>query len=227
VDGSINPFLIVSNREWFTESLENRSQKPCFSFVVLNDPLWKLSRAAAVERAGEPYRQFDAAGVPVLVYAKESSGHLVPRCDVFTFPSVDTAITIDRRLSRYRSSMSSPVEMIRAAISESLRIPVRIGNAGKEPWSSFGTFPVTLSYKWFKDGRMLPIEGERTLLPEALLPGATTSLSARVVAPPEPGSYTLRFSLVQEGVIWFMSAGDRTLDVPANITPVSAAQPGR
>jgi len=226
VDGSINPFLIVSNREWFAKSLENRSRKPCFSFVVLNDPLWKLTRATAVEHAGEPSNQFDAAGVPVLVYAKEETGHVVPRCDALTLPNVDTTITMDRRLSGYRSAMSSPVGMIRATISERMRLPVRISNPGKEPWTSVGSFPVTLSYKWFKDGRMLPIEGERTSLLEALLPGATASLSARVVAPPEPGSYTLRFSLVQEGITWFMSAGDRTLDIPASVI-ATGAQLGR
>jgi hypothetical protein len=221
LNGSMQPFLIVSNREWYTRSLGRPSQAPCFSFVVLNDPLWRLTRAAAIDRGGEPSYEIDAAGVPVLVYAAGTAGHAMPRCDAFSFTEIEMSgphVAMDRRLTRYMSDLSSPMASLRGATSQRMRIPVRIGNSGSEPWSSVGKFPITLSYKWFSDGRMLPIEGERTLLPGDLMPGKTTTLSAVVVMPPEPGAYTLRFSLVQEGVTWFMSAGSKPMTLPVTVT---------
>jgi hypothetical protein len=86
---------------------------------------------------------------------------------------------------------------------------------------------VTLSYQWLRDGKMLPIEGERTLLPGALVPGATVSVSALVVAPAEPGRYALRMSLVQEGVAWFTSKGASPLDIPAVVARAVNPQEGR
>ncbi len=79
VDLSLNPFLWVSNAEWYRKSVEDRAAKPCFSFVVLNDPLWKISRETVVSRFGEPAHELSAAGVPVLVYLdREREG--TPRC---------------------------------------------------------------------------------------------------------------------------------------------------
>jgi hypothetical protein len=105
-----------------------------------------------------------------------------------------------------------------------MAIPVRVGNAGTEAWASAGKFPITLSYKWVKNGRMLPIEGERTMLPGVLAPGATVLVSAVVIAPPEAGSYVLSLSLVQEGVTWFISSGATPLDIPTTVAPAAGTQ---
>jgi hypothetical protein len=80
VDGSLTPFILVSNAQWYRQSLENRNQSPCFSFVVLNDPLWKTSRATVVGRAGEPTHELNAAGTPVLIYSRDNPDGAEPRC---------------------------------------------------------------------------------------------------------------------------------------------------
>jgi hypothetical protein len=80
----MRPLTIVSNREWFTESIEDHAKRPCLSFVVLNDPLWNLTRATAVNQAGEPLHELDAAGVPVLAYSNGTRGAAKPGC--VTFP---------------------------------------------------------------------------------------------------------------------------------------------
>jgi hypothetical protein len=69
VDGSLNPFLWVSNQEWYGRSLENPNARPCFNFFVLNDPLWKISRETITTRVGPPSAEFQAGGAPVLVYS--------------------------------------------------------------------------------------------------------------------------------------------------------------
>jgi hypothetical protein len=69
VHGSMSPFLWVSNEEWYRQSYEDRSRPPKTDFVVLDDPLFKLSREAAVQKFGEPVSELRVQGTRVLVYA--------------------------------------------------------------------------------------------------------------------------------------------------------------
>lgn len=80
VDGLLNPFTIVSNTEWYNKSFEDRAHRPCFSFVVLNDPLWKIERSTVVRVAGEPTHDLNVAGTPVMVYSNGAQPHATPSC---------------------------------------------------------------------------------------------------------------------------------------------------
>jgi hypothetical protein len=103
------------------------------------------------------------------------------------------------------------------ACREDSKIPVQIQNPGAETWTSTGQYPVTVSYKWYKGGQMMSIEGERTILPTAVGPHDAINADVRVVAPPEPGKYTLRLSLVQEAVAWFMLKSNTFLEIPVTV----------
>jgi hypothetical protein len=72
VDGALNPLLWVSNREWYTETLEDRAKRPHIDFVVLDDPLWRISREAAVRVLGEPVREVSVENTRILLYATAS-----------------------------------------------------------------------------------------------------------------------------------------------------------
>ena len=63
VDGSLTPFTVVSNVEWYKKAVEDKTQSPCFSFVILNDPLWKIARSTVIERLGDPTYDLNV-GVP-------------------------------------------------------------------------------------------------------------------------------------------------------------------
>ena len=80
VDGSFNPFMIVSNAHWYAQSMENHEERPCFSFVVLDDPLFKLSTDNLIPRFGEPEEVLDIEGVRVAVYRAQRDGVVQPRC---------------------------------------------------------------------------------------------------------------------------------------------------
>ena len=54
VDGSFNPFLWVSNVEWYSEELENRRKIPPVDFVILDDPAFKLSAKAPYACSANP-----------------------------------------------------------------------------------------------------------------------------------------------------------------------------
>lgn len=94
---------------------------------------------------------------------------------------------------------------------------VTVKNIGAETWAANGKYPVHLSYLWFIGGKQLPIEPPRSFLPADVPSGAIQSLKVTVVAPKNPGQYTLKFTMVQESVAWFLSGGAKTLDVPVTV----------
>lgn len=77
-----------------------------------------------------------------------------------------------------------------------------------------------MSYRWLDHtGAVLPIEGKRTLLlpREAVAPGESDDTKLEVVAPPNKGIYTLRVSMVHEGITWFDQGGGKPLDLPVKV----------
>jgi hypothetical protein len=57
------------------------------------------------------------------------------------------------------------------------------------------------------NGPIFVWDGVRTALPAAVAPGQTVTLNVIVKMPAAPGTYLLRFDLVQEGVAWFSGQG--------------------
>jgi hypothetical protein len=70
VDGSMNPLLWISNEEWYRQLQNDGGAPPKVDFVILDDPAWKLSREAAVQRFGEPLSELQTEGTRILIYAK-------------------------------------------------------------------------------------------------------------------------------------------------------------
>lgn len=68
--------------------------------------------------------------------------------------------------------------------------------------------PVHLCYHWISagDGAVVVFDGRRTAIRPGVATGHTMTCSLAVEAPPEPGAYILRVTLVQEGVAWFDEA---------------------
>jgi SAM-dependent methyltransferase len=86
-------------------------------------------------------------------------------------------------------------------------VSVDVVNSGWDEWSSEGSHPVHLSYHWLTpDGKMVRLDGLRTILATPIGPGARQRLSLRVEALPDPGDYVLAIDFVKEGVTWFSEA---------------------
>jgi hypothetical protein len=122
---------------------------------------------------------------------------------------------IDRPLNSFNQILTSTMTSMSLRPGQETKVPVRIENPGSETWVSSGGMPVTISYKWFKGAQMLPIEGERTILPVPVRPNQALNVDVRVVAPNETGDFTVRISLVQESVAWFMTKSSTFLQIPA------------
>jgi acetolactate synthase-1/2/3 large subunit len=87
-------------------------------------------------------------------------------------------------------------------ISETLyEIDCVVANEGHAILVSAPPNPVHISYRWFRGEEVL--EGDRSILPSALPPGAALPCRLTLRTPPHPDDYVLVITLVQEGVAWF------------------------
>lgn len=125
------------------------------------------------------------------------------------------------RLTSFSQEITSAIHEFQVKAGGTYTVEIEAKNTGVQPW--FGgtdAMSVDVSYRWLDDkGNVLPIEGKRTWLdrPE-LRPGESDALKLQVVAPPNPGSYTLWVSMVQEGVDWFYSRGAKPLVLHVTVT---------
>jgi hypothetical protein len=122
------------------------------------------------------------------------------------------------KLMKFSQVITSPTKTLAMTANQEIKLAVSIKNSGSDNWYDSGAFPVNISYKWFKDGKLQPIEGERTRLPQPkIAPGGIVNADVRVVAPPGSGNYNLNVTLVQESVGWFSLSGADPLVIPATV----------
>lgn len=94
---------------------------------------------------------------------------------------------------------------------------VLIQNTGKEVWPANSTsvsgMIVNISYRWFNNGHHMMFEGDRTPIPENMLPNDKAMVEMLVKTPDKPGNYTLMISPVQEGVQWFSGGNVQKIEI--------------
>lgn len=101
-------------------------------------------------------------------------------------------------------------------------VTIEVQNAGTRTWNASGPNSFRLGYHWYdSDGypySQPPGDDHRASLPSDVAPGQRVSLSALVTAPRVPGTFTLKWDMVHEGVTWFAAEpANRTLDVPVRV----------
>jgi len=94
-------------------------------------------------------------------------------------------------------------------INERTVLQVDFRNQSPQSWLDTGRFPVRASYHWLlPTGEAHIYDGLRSPLPKGGLPaGESVSIDMTIVAPSEPGVYTLVLSLVQERFSWLERRG--------------------
>jgi subtilisin family serine protease len=98
------------------------------------------------------------------------------------------------------------------AAGASANVLVKLTNTSAFAWGANG--PLRLSYHWIDSaGKTAVWDGLRTAVPALLPINGSMTLPTQVRAPNTPGSYKLRFDVVDEGVTWFSGTGVRTGDV--------------
>jgi FkbM family methyltransferase len=124
-------------------------------------------------------------------------------------------------LTSFSQRISSSVRNLNVKPREVIHLPLNVKNTGTQPWfTGVRIAPVNVSYRWLdSSGGELPIEGHRAQLTRnPVQPGQEDQLLLPVEAPPDPGSYTLAVSMVQESVAWFYARGAEPLRLPVIVT---------
>jgi len=96
-------------------------------------------------------------------------------------------------------------------------------NGSRAEWRNRGGARVRLSYHWLDErGTTVVRDGERTELAAPVPPGGAVRVTQTVVAPAQPGSYTLELDPVFETVAWFTERNPKAyLRVPIRVTDPS------
>jgi hypothetical protein len=121
-------------------------------------------------------------------------------------------------LSRFASSIVVEGAPQVLKPGESARVKVRILNLSDTVWSAEGgearEYRVTASSRWLGGGQVPKSDAPRAFLPRDIRPGETEEVWVPVVAPTQPGQYTLVLTMVQERVAWFCDVGGGEVSVP-------------
>ncbi|MDQ2969356.1 MAG: hypothetical protein M3R37_13715, partial [Actinomycetota bacterium] len=97
----------------------------------------------------------------------------------------------------------TPASMFAKTIAS---VPVKIENMSNFDWGS----NVNLSYHWYDAaGNLVDWDGLRTPL-AGTARTQIAALNAQIAVPATPGTYKLRYDIVQEGVAWFSGQGMQT-----------------
>jgi hypothetical protein len=126
----------------------------------------------------------------------------------------------------FRAEYTSEGGPLAVRAGQALTVPLRLRNTGTLPWKSGGARPVRLGCHWYPAGRVLTVgdyEGTRTDLPADVPPGSALELIATVRSPELPGTYRLRWDLVEEHVTWF---SERGIPMPAQSVIVESTSEG-
>jgi N-acetylmuramoyl-L-alanine amidase len=99
-------------------------------------------------------------------------------------------------------------------------VPVRIENMSNFDWGA----NINLSYHWYDAaGNVVEWNGLRTSL-AGTARTQIAAISAQILVPETPGTYKLRYDIVQEGVTWFSDQGMQTpvKTISVIVPPLSA-----
>ena len=134
--------------------------------------------------------------------------------------SAGQAIHKGDRLTSFSQEIISPVHEFQVKAGGTYLLDLKVKNTGTQPWFD-GVEPTSVdaSYQWVdENGNVLPIESKRARLNRPVLrPGESDEMKLHVVAPRNPGLYTVWVSMVQEGVDWFFSRGTKPLVLHATV----------
>lgn len=123
-------------------------------------------------------------------------------------------------------SHNTPTRMVAGQINA---VQMTLKNTSFRSWSEAGANPVRVGYHWYTaEGTEVAAslwEDKRTNLPHDLLPGQSVTLNCELAAPRTPGSYEVRWDMVEEMRTWFGWQGVPTLNVQVTVNQEVAPDP--
>jgi len=111
-------------------------------------------------------------------------------------------------------------------VGQAYTVEMTLRNTGAMTWAAEGPEAVRLGYHWFNErGEELTLAAPVfTELGHSVDQGDKIVVTARVLAPSEPGQYTLKWDLRQGERGWFSELGGATLNVPVEVEIMYGAE---
>jgi hypothetical protein len=118
-------------------------------------------------------------------------------------------------LPDYGATYGLPLVMGSFRAGSVLAWDVTVKNGSNKTWPANGNFK--LSYHWYQNRMPVSVEERHTPMPKDVKPFDSVVVHASFVVPPKPGTYLLRWDMIEEGGMWFSAkgvpTGDRTIVV--------------
>jgi hypothetical protein len=170
----------------------------------------------ALAAEGSQARLWPWSGSPLAFYGREALGRL---------GLAGSWTRSGRRASDSPGSLAASYEVgpVPAEVMSGERFVVSLSaaNIGGEVWQPAAPGDhgaVRLGWRWYR-GDQEVAAGHEILL-SGVAPGQAAELRARIIAPVEPGEYTLELGIVSEKVAWFGEPGQKPLRFPVRVLPL-------
>ncbi|HAS82517.1 MAG TPA: hypothetical protein DCS43_07560 [Verrucomicrobia bacterium] len=119
------------------------------------------------------------------------------------FSKVDLNVEILDFTEYARGGIEPVHDLPEPRAGETVSLAVRLRNEGAQIWPAQGFYAVRISYHWYSmDDHLVERDGLRTNLPADLKGGESRIMAAQVKMPPNPGTYILEWTVVQDRVAW-------------------------
>ncbi|MDE3088931.1 MAG: discoidin domain-containing protein [Chloroflexota bacterium] len=107
---------------------------------------------------------------------------------------------------------------------------VVVTNKGRITWRGRRANPVRVGYRWYNaqghETPVAPYAGNFSIQQSPVPPGKSAVFeNVELRAPQTPGTYTLKWDLVHEGITWFGARGSATNDSPITVIPATPPPP--
>lgn len=129
-----------------------------------------------------------------------------------------TRVSVEGSQGWYGARYDVPARLT-LATAEPAMVPVTLINTGRLTWDSNREPAFSLAYHWInrETEAVVQFEGQRTPFPRPVQPGERVAMQASVIAPGEPGDYTLVWDVVHETRTWLSTEGVPTARSEARV----------
>jgi hypothetical protein len=118
-------------------------------------------------------------------------------------PNTLLRLTTETDQTWYRAQYEVPQEIV-SRPGERITVPVKVTNEGGRSWTNDGAHFFALAYHLVDEGGdPVTYEGERTPLPQPVATGEEVKLQGQILAPLQPGIYSVEWDMIQDEVTWF------------------------
>ena len=116
-----------------------------------------------------------------------------------------------------------------AVAGQTNAVQITLRNTSYRTWPAGGPHPVRIGYHWYTPtGEDVPNtlwDDLRTNLPHDIQPGDSVTLNCEMAVPRAPGSYEIRWDMVEEMRTWFAWQAVPTLDVEITVRSEPVEEP--